>query len=179
MDDEIAPLTEVNEEDQDEIDDYIATETHLENMPPTDRYYGAYFAVLMLSTACLLPWKMIVSVVDYFQYLYPDFRPELSFPFTYTLFTTLAIIFTIATVNHIPLFIRLLFGSIVFFFSILFLPLLDIGLHSCHVSPEVGFSLTLLACAAIGSGSGGESFICCSLWPIPQPCHKLCRAGTG
>ena len=103
----------------------------------------------------LFPWNSFVSALDYFLYLYRSYRPEVAIPLTYLVVTLVAMAFNIAIVNLFPLHGRIGFGYVMFSIVLLFIPLLDIGIHNCTVSSSAGFFLSLSGVVLVGMGSGG------------------------
>ena len=119
-------------------------------------YLLVYIAMILVGTGVLLPWNSFVSALDYFIYLYGPYYPEDAIPLTYLLVTLCSTIFTIATANCLPLHCRIGFGYVTFIIVLVFLPLFDIVIHNCFVSPWAGFWLTLCSVVLMGLGSGGE-----------------------
>lgn len=124
--------------------------------PPRDSYHLVYFVILLVSMGILFPYNSIVVAIDYFLFLYPTQKPEFVFPFIYLIVTLLFVMFTISTVNIFPIHGRICFGYLMFSIALLFIPLLDIGIHNCTVNTELGFILTLGAIVVISIGSGGN-----------------------
>ena len=127
----------------------------LPSTAPKDQFFLVYIALFLVGMGVLFPWNSLVSAMDYFLFLYRPFNPEVAIPVTYLVVTLAAMGFTIATVNYLPLHARIGFGNVMFVIVLLFIPLLDIGIHNCTVTLPVGFALTLTSVVLVGSGSGG------------------------
>ena len=152
---EVLLLENINSESEleDKHDDTLVEDS---SPPPRDSYHLVYFVILLVSMGILFPYNSIVVAIDYFLFLYPNQKPEFVFPFIYLIVTLLFVIFTISTVNIFPIHGRIGFGYLMFSIALLFIPLLDIGIHNCTVNTELGFILTLGAIMVISIGSGGN-----------------------
>ncbi len=124
--------------------------------PPKDRFNLIYFIFVFVGVGILIPWNSFILSIDYFRFLYPTRHIENVIPYTDLFVTLLGVVVTITIVNIFPAHWRISFGYVIFFFVLLFLPLLDIGIHSCTVSTDVGFILTVLSVIIISIGSGGQ-----------------------
>ena len=122
---------------------------------PRDKLFLVYLCLFLTGMGVLFPWNSFVSALDYFLFLYRSYHPEVAIPLTYLIITLAAMGFTISTVNLFPLHGRIGFGYVMFFITLLFIPLLDIGIHNCTVSSTAGFFLTLSGVVLVGVGSGG------------------------
>ena len=130
---------------------------HLPSVAPKDRFFLVYIALFLVGMGVLFPWNSLVSAMDYFLFLYRPYNPEVAIPVTYLVVTLAAMGFTIATVNLLPLHVRIGFGNVMFVIVLVAIPLLDIGIHNCTIAIPAGFSLTLAGVILVGSGSGGMS----------------------
>lgn len=130
---------------------------------PKDRCNLVYVCMLLAGAGFLFPWVSYITAIDYFFFLYQRTFPEVSvaIPVTYLVTTMLSSTFNVCAVEKFRLSIRIGFGYVAFFVSLLFVLLLDIGIHNCTVSTHVSFYLTLLSVAVVGLGSGGESSPTC------------------
>ena len=125
---------------------------------PRDRFYLIYVCMIVAGGGFLFPWFSFISAVDYFLFLYSEDHPQVSVavPMTYLITTLCSSTINVALVDKVPLHGRIAFGYVMFIMSLLFIPLLDIGIHNCTVSTNVSFYLTLLSIVWVGLGSGGE-----------------------
>ena len=126
--------------------------------PPRDRFNLVYFCMLLAGVGFLLPWSSYISAIDYFKdYLYGRDFPRVSeaIPLTYLFSTLFSAMFSVVVVNRFPRHGRIAFGYVTFSVSLLFVPLLDIGINNCTVSTRVSYYLTLLTVVLVGLGSGG------------------------
>lgn len=124
--------------------------------PPKDRCNGVYIILILLSLGFLTPFQSYVAGLDYFTYLYPNYRPELALPLSYLIVTLISIASTVGLINYFPLKFRICIGYAIFIVSLSTVLLLDFGIHNCTISTETGFTLTLLSVMFSGIGSGGE-----------------------
>ncbi len=124
---------------------------------PRDRCHLVYVCMLLAGAGFLFPWFSFISAVDYFLYLYREDFPHVAvaIPVTYLLTTLLSSTFSVAAVDKLPIHCRIAYGYVMFTLALLFVPLLDIGIHNCTVTTRVSFYLTLLAVVVVGLGSGG------------------------
>ena len=127
-------------------------------MEPKDRFHLVYICMLMAGAGFLFPWNSYITAIDYFILLYKHDFPQVTeaIPMTYLITTFLSSTFNMSTVEQFPLHGRITFGYIMFSISLLFVPLLDIGIGNCTVSTHVSFYLTLLSIVVVGLGSGGK-----------------------
>lgn len=154
---EVQLLEDININSESELEDkHGDTPVEDSSSPPRDNYHLVYFVILLVSMGILIPYNSIVVAIDYFLFLYPTKKPEFVFPFVYLIVTLLFVMFTISTVNVFPIHWRIGFGYFMFSIALLFVPLLDIGIHNCTVNTELGFILTLGAIVVISMGSGGN-----------------------
>ena len=126
--------------------------------PPKDHFNLVYVCMVLVGAGFLFPWNSYITAVDYFFFLYQEDFREVSviIPMTYLITTLLSSSFNVATIERFPIHGRIGFGYVMFFISLLFVSLLDIGIHNCTVSTHVSFYLTLLSVVVVGLGSGGE-----------------------
>ena len=126
---------------------------------PRDHYNLVYVCMLMAGVGFLLPWSSYISAIDYFFYLYhSDFSTvSEAIPVTYLLTTLFFSTINIGLVNLFSIHARIRFGYVMFTLSLVFIPLLDIGINNCTVSTHASYYLTLISIVAVGIGSGGKS----------------------
>ena len=124
---------------------------------PMDKCHLVYVCMLLAGAGFLFPWFSFISAVDYFLFLYREKFPHVSVtvPITYLVTTLTSSTFNVASVNRLPVHCRISYGYVMFFVSLLFVLLLDIGIHNCTISTNVSFYLTLLSVVIVGLGSGG------------------------
>lgn len=127
-------------------------------MEPKDRFHMVYICMLMAGVGFLFPWNSYITAIDYFILLYKHDFPQVTeaIPMTYLITTFLSATFNMSTVELFPLHGRITFGYIMFCISLLFVPLLDIGIGNCTVNTHVSFYLTLLSIVVVALGSGGR-----------------------
>lgn len=125
---------------------------------PKDRFNLVYVCMLMAGAGFLLPWSSYISAIDYFFFLYRSDFPRVSeaIPLTYLLTTLFFSTINIGLVSLLSIHTRIRFGYVMFALSLVFIPLLDIGIHNCTVSTHVSYYLTLISIVAVGIGSGGK-----------------------
>ncbi len=130
----------------------IATES------PKDHFHLVYICMLMAGAGFLFPWSSYISAIDYFFFLYHSQFNTVSeaIPMTYLLTTLLFSTVNVGLVGLFSIHSRIRFGYIMFSLSLIFVPLLDIGINNCTVSTTVSFYLTLFSIIAVGIGSGSK-----------------------
>lgn len=126
--------------------------------PPKDRFHLVYICMLMAGAGFLFPWSSYITAVDYFSFLYrSEFRTvSEAIPMTYLVTTLLFTTVNIGLVGLFSIHSRIRFGYIMFSISLIFVPLLDIGINNCTISTTVSFYLTLLTVVVVGIGSGSK-----------------------
>lgn len=155
-----------NHDDEEQHDDDDDTSflsplsSNLNIPPPKDRFYIIYITILIMSTTSIFPSKGLYTAIDYFQFLYPNFRSKVAIPFLINFSALIGIKFTVSTVHLLPLYCQIGFTSIIYFIGILFITLLDIGIYNCTIEIKLAFALTMLTVAAVGTGVGSKYFQC-------------------
>ena len=140
----------------DSADDFPPLEEDMQTRRPADKCHLMYFLFVLVAVGLLTPWNSFILAIDYFRFLYPTQHVENVIPYTELTLTLLGSLAMLALVNVIPLHLRIWFGYIVFILVLLFVPLMDIGIHNCTVSTNVGFGLTVGSVAFLAVGSGSE-----------------------
>ncbi len=125
---------------------------------PRDHFHLVYICFLMAGMGFLIPWTSYISAIDYFFYYYIQEFPSVSvlIPVGYLVNTFLASSLNLFLVKVVAIHNRITFGYVMFFISLLTIPLLDIGIHACAIPTSVSFYITLLSIAIVGLGSGGK-----------------------
>ena len=126
--------------------------------PPKDHFHLVYICMLMAGAGFLFPWSSYISAIDYFFFLYHSQFHTVSeaIPVTYLLTTLLFSTVNVGLVGLFSIHSRIRFGYLMFSLSLIFVPLLDIGINNCTVSTNVSYYLTLFSIVAVGIGSGSE-----------------------
>ena len=112
----------------------------------------------MAGAGFLFPWSSYISAIDYFFFLYHSQFPTVSeaIPVTYLLTTLLFSTVNVGLVGLFSIHSRIRFGYLMFSLSLVFVPLLDIGINNCTISTSVSYYLTLFSIVAVGIGSGSK-----------------------
>ncbi len=173
------------------------TSPHTQTRRPADKYHLIYFLFVLVAVGLLTPWNSFILAIDYFRFLYPTRHVENVIPYTELTLTLLGSLAMLALVNVIPRHVRIWFGYVVFILVLLFVPLMDIGIHNCTVSTDVGFGLTVVSVALLALGGGSELMTTptivmyglivtgpplptiCFDWSIPRPMGIEERQGLG
>lgn len=131
----------------------------LEMAAPKDKYHSVYICMLMAGAGFLVPWTSYLGALDYFFYYYKrDFNTvSVIIPNTYLVTTFLAATLNLVVlVKYVPIHYRIIFGYVMFFISLLLIPILDIFINTCKISTSIAFYITLLTIGLVGLGSGGK-----------------------
>ena len=153
---------------------------------PKDHFHLVYICMLMAGAGFLFPWSSYISAIDYFFFLYHSQFSTVSeaIPVTYLLTTLFASTINVGLVGLFSIHSRIRFGYLTFFISLIFVPLLDIGINNCTVSTSVSYYLTLFSVVGVGIGSGGmywlvlhnhflhrhmASTVSVRVYPLPTP----------
>lgn len=125
---------------------------------PKDHFHLVYICMLMAGAGFLFPWSSYISAIDYFFFLYHSQFPTVSeaIPVTYLLTTLLFSTVNVGLVGLFSIHSRIRFGYLMFSLSLVFVPLLDIGINNCTISTSVSYYLTLFSIIAVGIGSGSK-----------------------
>lgn len=129
--------------------------------PPKDHFHLVYICMLMAGAGFLFPWSSYISAIDYFFFLYHSQFPTVSeaIPVTYLLTTLLFSTVNVGLVGLFSIHSRIRFGYLMFSLSLVFVPLLDIGINNCTISTNVSYYLTLFSIVAVGIGSGSKCLV--------------------
>ena len=125
---------------------------------PKDHLHLVYICMLMAGAGFLFPWNSYISAIDYFFFLYQSQFPTVSeaIPVTYLLTTLFFSTINVGLVGLFSIHSRIRFGYLMFSISLIFVPLLDIGINNCTISTNVSYYLTLFSIVAVGVGSGSK-----------------------
>lgn len=74
---------------------------------------------------------------------------------TYLVSTWLFTGINISLVSAVPLHARIGLGYALFFLSLIAIPILDLLVHSCTISINLAYYITIITVAVVGIGSGG------------------------
>lgn len=145
--------------------------TAADEPPPKDHFHLVYICMLMAGAGFLFPWSSYISAIDYFFFLYHSQFPTVSeaIPVTYLLTTLLFSTINVGLVGLFSIHSRIRFGYLMFSISLIFVPLLDIGINNCTVSTNVSYYLTLFSIVAVGIGSGSK----CPIAACTCPKHDI------
>ena len=129
---------------------------------PRDKCKLLYFCFVVVGAGFLVPWTTYISAFDYFFFYYEIEFPTVSvaIPVMYLVFTFFFGALNVFLVSRLEMHGRITFGYVMFFLSLLIIPMLDVGLHNCAIPTRVGFAVTLLSVAIMASGSGGKNVFC-------------------
>ena len=125
---------------------------------PQDRFHLLYLCFFLAGAGFLFPFNSFVSAIDYFYCLYKAQFSAVSelIPMTYLIVTLFTSTLNLLLVERLSPSLRITFGYVMFTVSLMFVPLLDIGIHNYTVSTGVSFYLTLASVLVVGLGSGCE-----------------------
>ena len=134
--------------------------TGVDQPEPKDHFYLVYICMLMAGAGFLFPWSSYISAIDYFFFLYHSQFQTVSeaIPVTYLLTTLFSSTINVALVGLFSIHSRIRFGYLMFSISLVFVPLLDIGINNCTVSTNISYYLTLFSIVAVGVGSGSKYY---------------------
>jgi len=126
---------------------------------PEDKYRLLYFCFVMVGAGFLTPWTTYIAAFDYFFYYYEIEFPTVSvaIPVIYLVFSFFFGTLNVFLVSKLETHDRITFGYIMFFMSLLIIPMLDVGIHNCAIPTGAGFYVTLLSVAIVAMGSGGKN----------------------
>ena len=123
---------------------------------PKDKFHIIYFVVFIFSSTISLQWRNAISGMDYFQYLYPDLKPEIVIPIALNVASLFSVVFIVTIVHIVSIYKRFAFGSVVFFISLLSIPLMDIWIHNCTLNLNLAYGITVVMMVFLSIAFGGK-----------------------
>eukprot|EP00249_Psilotum_nudum_P015184 c25205_g1_i1 orf=197-1453(+) len=101
--------------------------------------YVAYVVCGLLGMGSLFPWNSMLTIEDYYSYIFPHYHPARVFTLAYQPFAFITIVVLTYNEARINTRLRILFGLCLFFLCTLFIPILDLA-TSGHggIGPYVG-----------------------------------------
>ncbi|KAK7272333.1 hypothetical protein RJT34_28857 [Clitoria ternatea] len=121
------------------------------------RFQGKYAAIVvcwLLGNGCLMSWNSMLTILDYFMYLYPEYHPSRVLPLMYQPFALGTL--TLLTYNEAKVNTRRrnLFGYTLFFLGILFVLILDLA-----TSGKGGLGTFIGICAINGAFGTADAHV--------------------
>ena len=109
-------------------------------------------AGVLVTCKCILflmhvkvPWVSMLTAVDYFTYLFPDYNFEFNLSVAYMYPNCLTLMFLTSFGNRISIKLRIIGGFIIFI-----LCFFVVGFVDDSVPKDVGFTFTMIAAAIFG-----------------------------
>lgn len=121
---------------------------------PADRFNWIYITLMMCGAGFLLPYNSFITAVDYYQDKYPGSTIIFDMSLTYICLALVSVILNNLFVDLLPLQVRITFGYLVSFVTLLLISILDIELQ--WFSPVVSYRMTLVAVAVVSLGCTGN-----------------------
>ncbi|KAH9365108.1 hypothetical protein HPB48_016623 [Haemaphysalis longicornis] len=118
--------------------------------PPEDRCSCVYLALLLAGVGFLLPYNSFITAVDYFQDKYPRTTIVFDMNLVYILTAFLAVVVNNLLVETLPLQVRITFGYLLSFATLLFVALFEV--HWETFEHEAGYRANLIAIAIVALG---------------------------
>ncbi|XP_013781798.1 equilibrative nucleoside transporter 4-like [Limulus polyphemus] len=118
--------------------------------PPEDRCHCIYLALLLAGVGFLLPYNSFIIAVDYFQARYPGTTIVFDMSLVYILVAFVAVVINNLLVETLTLNVRITFGYIISFFTLLFVAVFEIWFES--FTHTTGYHINLLAVAVVAFG---------------------------
>ncbi|KAL1426954.1 hypothetical protein MTO96_003253 [Rhipicephalus appendiculatus] len=118
--------------------------------PPEDRCSCVYLALVLAGVGFLLPYNSFITAVDYFQDKYPRTTIVFDMNLVYILTAFLAVVVNNLLVETLPLQVRITFGYLLSFATLLFVALVEV--HWESFDHDVGYTVNLVAIAIVALG---------------------------
>nr|XP_037287057.1 equilibrative nucleoside transporter 4-like [Rhipicephalus microplus] len=118
--------------------------------PPEDRCSCVYLALVLAGVGFLLPYNSFITAVDYFQDKYPRTTIVFDMNLVYILTAFLAVVVNNLLVETLPLQVRITFGYLLSFATLLFVALVEV--HWESFEHDVGYTVNLVAIAIVALG---------------------------
>lgn len=137
-------------------DRLILKRVGLHTRPPSDPCHCIYLALLLAGVGFLLPYNSFIIAVDYFQSRYPATTIVFDMSLIYILVAFVAVIINNILVETLSLNVRIIFGYIIAFFTLLFVAVFEICFEV--FDHDSGYFVNLLAVAVVAFGCTGKNF---------------------
>ncbi|XP_064478255.1 equilibrative nucleoside transporter 4-like isoform X2 [Ornithodoros turicata] len=118
--------------------------------PPLDRCNCVYLALVLAGVGFLLPYNSFIIAVDYFQAKYPSTTIVFDMSLVYILVAFGAVVINNLLVETLPLHVRLSFGYLSSFATLLFVALFEVLWDAFE--HDVGYTVNLVAVAVVAFG---------------------------
>lgn len=126
----------------------------LHTRPPNDPCHCIYLALLLVGVGFLLPYNSFIIAVDYFQSRYPATTIVFDMSLIYILVAFVAVIINNILVETLSLNVRIIFGYIIAFLTLLFVAVFEICFEVFE--HDMGYYVNLLAVAVVAFGCTGK-----------------------
>ncbi|XP_070380619.1 equilibrative nucleoside transporter 4 isoform X1 [Dermacentor albipictus] len=117
---------------------------------PEDRCSCVYLALVLAGVGFLLPYNSFITAVDYFQDKYPRTTIVFDMNLVYILTAFLAVVVNNLLVETLPLQVRITFGYLLSFATLLFVALFEV--HWESFEHDAGYRANLVAIATVALG---------------------------
>ncbi|KAL8609050.1 hypothetical protein ACOMHN_059863 [Nucella lapillus] len=119
--------------------------------PPRDPCSCVYLALVLAGAGFLLPYNSFITAVDFYQERYPGSTIIFDMTLTYIVVAFVSVIINNALVEALRMPVRITFGYILAFFTLMLIALCDLWFQL--FSPEVAYKVTLVAVGVVAIGS--------------------------
>ncbi|KAG1656366.1 Equilibrative nucleoside transporter 4 [Nymphon striatum] len=117
---------------------------------PRDPCNCIYFALVLAGAGFLLPYNSFIIAVDYFQARYPGTTIVFDMSLVYILMAFFAVTINNFLIESLSLHIRISFGYILAFFTLLFVAFFEIWFEAFEDS--IAYNINLIAVAVVACG---------------------------
>ncbi|KAM7296489.1 hypothetical protein ISCGN_021647 [Ixodes scapularis] len=118
--------------------------------PPEDRCHCIYLALVLAGVGFLLPYNSFIIAVDYFQAKYPGTTIVFDMSLVYILMAFFAVVVNNLLVETLPLQVRITFGYLLSFGTLLFVALFEVYWDAFE--HDSGYRANLVAVAVVALG---------------------------
>ena len=123
--------------------------------PPRDPCSCIYLALVLSGAGFLLPYNSFITAVDFYQKRFPASTIIFDMSLMYIVVAFVSVCINNAVVELLSMPVRITFGYIVSFFTLLLIALCDVWFQL--FTEEVAYKITLLAVAVVAVGSTGKN----------------------
>ncbi|KAH6943505.1 hypothetical protein HPB50_022200 [Hyalomma asiaticum] len=118
--------------------------------PPEDRCSCVYLALVLAGVGFLLPYNSFITAVDYFQDKYPRTTIVFDMNLVYIVTAFVAVVVNNVLVETLALQVRITFGYLLSFATLLFVALFEV--HWESFGHDAGYTANLVAIAIVALG---------------------------
>lgn len=122
--------------------------------PPRDPCNCIYLGLLLAGVGFLLPYNSFIIAVDYYQHHFPGTTIVFDMSLVYIIIAFIAVIINNLLIESLSLHVRITFGYVLSFITLLFVAIFIIWLSV--FDHDTSYSINLIAVAVVALGCTGK-----------------------